>query len=259
MAFASLKEMATTRALKVGHYIGEFATPGIGKILKAAGCDFVFLDMEHSGFGIDTLRQTLRYLEAGGLPAMVRPPSKHYDHISRICDLGAEGLALPMVASAEEAARILDAMKYHPLGHRGIALQIAHDDYRPGGIVEKFDAANRKTTMIALIETPEGAGEADAIAAMDGVDALWVGHLDLSASMDIPGQFDHPDFVAATTKVREACRKHGKSLGRLVMTPEEGAAMYAEGYDFICYGGDIWTYYRAVSEGVAGVRERCAR
>ena len=259
MAFSSLKAMTETRDLKVGHYVGEFATPGIGKILAAAGCDFVFLDMEHSGFSFDTIRSTLRYLEAAGLPAMVRPPSREYDHIARLCDVGAAGLAMPMVGSGEAAARIVDSMKYHPDGHRGIALQIAHDDYRPGGVKEKLAAANEKTTLVTLVETAEGARNADAIAATPGVDALWIGHLDLSASLGIPGEFGHPDFVAATEAIKAACRKHGKSLGRLVGSVDEGVRMYDEGYDMICYGGDIWLLYQAVSEGVAGLRERCGR
>ena len=91
----SLKQMARTKDLKVGHFIVEFATPGIGQILKAAGCDFALLDTEHSGFGIDTVKQVLRYMQAADLPTIVRVPSREYHHIARAADAGAEGVMLP--------------------------------------------------------------------------------------------------------------------------------------------------------------------
>jgi 2-dehydro-3-deoxyglucarate aldolase/4-hydroxy-2-oxoheptanedioate aldolase len=106
--------MAADRDLKVGHFIVEFATPGIGQIIKAAGCDFALLDTEHSGFGYETMKSMLRYMQAAELPAIVRVPSKAYHHIARAADMGAEGIMVPMVNSAQEARQILDAMKYVP-------------------------------------------------------------------------------------------------------------------------------------------------
>jgi 2-keto-3-deoxy-L-rhamnonate aldolase RhmA len=252
-----LKAMVRNRELKIGHYIGEFATPGIGHILKAAGCDFAFIDMEHSGFGFDTVRLALRYMEAGGIPATVRVPSKGYDHIARACDVGAEGIMLPMVGSPEEAREILACMKYYPEGRRGMALQIAHDRYRAGPMLEKLSSANKRTTMFALIETGEGAENADAIAALDGVDCLWIGHLDLSWSLGIPGEYDHPLYTQAVEKIRAACKRHNKSLGQLVTSVKQGVEFYEAGFDFICYSGDIWVFYGAVSEGISQLREKC--
>ena len=86
---------------KLGHFIVEFATPGIGHILKSAGCDFVLFDLEHSGFGFETVKSAMRYFEAADLPAIVRVPSREYHHIARAMDMGAEGLMLPMVGNAE--------------------------------------------------------------------------------------------------------------------------------------------------------------
>ena len=97
MAQAGLKALAQKKRLKVGHFIVEFATPGIGHIMKNAGCDFVLFDMEHSGFGFETVKSALRYMQAADLPAIVRVPSKAYHHIARACDMGAEGVMLPMV------------------------------------------------------------------------------------------------------------------------------------------------------------------
>lgn len=254
-----LKDMTRSRTLKVGHYIGEFVTPGIGQILKAAGCDFVLLDMEHSGFGFDTVKSALRYMQAADLPCIVRVPSKEGHHIARACDVGAEGLMLPMVNSAEEAKHILEWMKYFPEGRRGVALQIAHDRYQPGPVLEKLGAANKWTTLFVLIETAEGVRNADAIAALDGVDCLWIGHVDLSCSLGIPGQFDHPTFAEATEQVVDACRRHNKSLGRLVPTVQEGVELFQMGFDFIIYSGDIWVLRNGVREAVTELRAKCEK
>src|SRR5258705_13770750 len=100
MARAGLKQMTRTPEAKLGHFIVEFATPGIGHILKQAGCDFALFDLEHSGFGFETAKNAARYFEAPGPPANVRLPSKEYHHIARRCDQGGEGVIMPMVRHA---------------------------------------------------------------------------------------------------------------------------------------------------------------
>jgi 2-dehydro-3-deoxyglucarate aldolase/4-hydroxy-2-oxoheptanedioate aldolase len=225
MPVSGLKGMARDRSVKVGHFIVEFVSPGIGYLLKNAGCDFVLFDTEHSGFHNETIKSALRYFEAAGVPAIVRVPSKEYHHIARAMDMGAEGLMVPMVNDATEARAILDCMKYVPDGKRGVALGVAH---------------------------------ADAIAALDGVDCLWVGHFDLTCSLGIPGQFDHPKFKDAIKRTYEACRKHNKAYGRLVPDVATGVDVFGQGFDFICYSGDVWTFQAAVKAGVDGIRAGCA-
>ena len=254
MAKTALKALAGAPKLKVGHFIVEFATPGIGHIMKSAGCDFVLFDTEHSGFGFETVKSAVRYMQAADLPAIVRVPSKEYHHIARACDMGAEGVMLPMVGSAAEAKHILNCMKYYPEGGRGVALQVAHDDYRPGPTKDKLAAANERTTFFAQIETADGVKNAEAIAALPSVDCLWVGHFDLSVSLGIPGEFDNPKFTKAIERVTAAARKHGKSLGRLVPTVEVGLQLHAAGFDFICYSGDVWVLHNALAEAVGQLR-----
>ena len=255
MTDKGLKAMAGTRAPKFGHFIVEFATPGIGHILKSAGCDFVLFDLEHSGFHFETVKSVIRYFEAAQLPAIVRAPSREYHHIARAMDMGAEGLMLPMVGTAAQAREIVRAMKYHPAGGRGVALQVAHDRYRPGAVADKFAAANMRSTLFCQIETAEGVENADEMASVEGVDALWVGHFDLSVSLGIPGQFDHPAFLKAIDKTIAACRKHNKALGRLVPTVEQGIELCAAGFDFICYSGDVWVLHNALADAMTRLRE----
>ena len=252
-----LKTMARNRNIKLGHFIVEFATPGIGHIMKVAGCDFALFDLEHSGFGFETVKSAIRYFEAADVAPIVRVPSKEYHHIARACDMGAEGIMIPMVGNAGEAKAIVDCMKYYPMGKRGVALGVAHDNYSGGSVPEKLAAANERTTLFCQIETAEGAENADAIAAVDGVDVLWVGHFDLSVSLGIPGEFDNPKFLKAIEQTVAATKKHKKSLGRLVPTTYLGIALYKQGFDFCCYSGDVWVLRDALTQAMNTLREGC--
>ena len=253
-----LKEMASHRSLKAGHFILEFDTPGIGYIVKNAGSDFVILDTEHSGFGIETVKRVLAYMRAADLPTVVRVPSKDYKDIARASDMGAEGVMLPMVGNVEEARGIIEAMKYVPEGGRGVVLRAAHDRYSAGPTMEKLAAANRRTTLFTQIETAEGVENAEAIAALDGVDCLWIGHFDLSCSLGIPGQFDDPKFLGAVETVVAACNNTGTSLGRLVPDVASAIALHKQGFDFIAYSADAWILGDALAAALAGIREGCA-
>jgi len=259
MASPSLKAMARSKDVKVGHFIVEFATPGIGQILKGAGCDFTLFDTEHSGFGFETIKNVLRYMQAADLPTIVRVPSMEYNHIARAADMGAEGVMVPMVGTADQAREVVNSLKYYPDGGRGVALGIAHDRYTQGPTMEKLAAANKRTTLFTQIETAEGVENAEEIAAVNGVDCLWIGHFDLSSSLGIPGEFEHKLFKDAVKTVTKACEKHKKALGRLVPTVEEGIKLNKAGHDFICYSGDVWALQQVVGEGVAAIRGAAER
>ncbi len=257
MASNRLKVMTRSKEAKLGHFIVEFATPGIGHIMKAAGCDFALFDLEHSGFGFETVKSAIRYFEAADVAPIVRVPSKEYHHIARACDMGAEGIMIPMVGNAKEAKAIVECMKYFPMGKRGVALGVAHDNYSGGSVPEKLAGANERTTLFCQIETAEGAENADSIAAVEGVDCLWVGHFDLSVSLGIPGEFDSPKFLDAIARTAAATKKHGKSLGRLVPTTDLGIALYKQGFDFCCYSGDVWVLRDALTQAIGKLREGC--
>lgn len=254
---ASLRDMVSRKTLKSGTLVWEFAVPGIGHLLAAGGSEFVFLDTEHSGLGIGALKSTLQYLQAASIPALVRPPGRSYENIARALDAGAEGLILPMVGSGDEARRIVECAKYTPMGARGVALGIAHDRYSSGPVADKLAAANRRTVLFALVETREGAENVDAIASVEGIDGLWIGHLDLSSSLGIPGQFDHPDYVEAVERIAKAANECGISLGRVAEDAEEGAALYARGHDFIAIGTDTQLYTNALRSELESLRAAC--
>ncbi len=257
MSLPTLKEMTQSKEVKIGHYVGEFVTPGIGHILASAKCDYVFFDLEHSGFSIETLKTAIRFFECVGIRVIVRSPSKNYEFVSRICDAGAEGIMVPMIKDANEASNIISNIKYPPIGGRGVALGIAHDNYYTGDIPvsTQVELSNQKTTFFALIETKEGANNANEIASLTDVNCLWVGHFDLSASLGIPGQFDHPLYKESLNKIIQAAKNNNKSLGRLVTSPKECSIDLDLGFDFCCFGTDTAIYQKALVSGVNEIRK----
>jgi 2-keto-3-deoxy-L-rhamnonate aldolase RhmA len=212
MEYPTVRSLLESGGVKTGFWVNEFMTPAIGHILRAANCDLVTFDMEHSGLGYDTVRAALRFAEAAGLATVVRPPSKLYQDIARALDVGAKSLMFPMVDTADEARDIVACMKYRPRGIRGVTTQHFYDRFTRGDLGPKLKEEDRATTVIALIETRLGIDNVDAIAAVDGVDCLYLGHVDLSVDLGVPGQNDDPRLLDATRALAEACKRHGKSF-----------------------------------------------
>ena len=237
-----------------GTMIVEFNTPGMARLRDAIGIDFAVFDMEHSGFEIGDIRALMAWSRAAAFTPIVRVPSPDYHFLARIHDLGARGVMVPMVATASQAEAIVRACKYPPEGARGAAFGVAHDDFRSGSVAATMEAANRENLIIAQIETAQGLEHVTEIAAVPGIDVLWIGHFDLSLSLGIPGQFDHPRFVEAVDAVVAAATAYKRPLGVLVSDPEAGRFWIERGFRVICYSGDIWLLQRALTEGVAWVR-----
>ena len=259
MTHPTFRDLLDRPGVTVGFWVNEFMTPAIGHILKAANCDVVVFDMEHSGYGYDTIRAALRTAEAAGLATIVRPPSKLYHDIARALDIGSKSLMFQMVDTPEEAREIVSCMKFRPRGIRGVTTQHYYDGFSGGDLAPKLAAEDRATTMIALIELRLGVENADAIAAIDGVDCLYLGQVDLSTDLGIPGQFDDPRLMEATYTLAEACRKHGKHFIWDLGAPGKLEDMVKIGANVIMCGADTITLRDAVGGVTSDVRARYSR
>ncbi len=257
MPTPNLRSLIGTDRPKIGTFLFEFVTPGIGQILKAAGADYVVLDMEHTGFSFETVRQVVRYCQAADLPLIVRVPSQQRHHISRALDTGADGIMVPIVSSVAQAKAVLDAAKYWPDGTRGVALGLAHERFetRSEPLPRRFARQNERTAIILQVEEPKGAEAADEIATLPGVDMLWLGHNDLSVALDKPGAWNDADFTKAEQATIAAAKKHGKSAGRLAVDAKQAAAFVRMGYDFVSIAGDVWLLQQAFAAGVETIRK----
>jgi 2-keto-3-deoxy-L-rhamnonate aldolase RhmA len=221
-----------------GAMVFEFFSPGMSAILANAGCRFVLYDMEHTGLGFETLKWL--FASCRGLPIepMVRVPRGEYTWLARSLDLGARGVMVPMVESAEHAKAIVQACRYPPMGRRGAAFGFAQCDYLGGDVGGKISRYQERTLLIAQIETERGLDQVEQIAAVDGIDVLWVGHFDLSNFMGIPAQFDDPRFDAAMRKVAEVARRHGKAAGFMATDAAWIARARDMGFTMIAGGTD---------------------
>lgn len=234
----------------------EFATPGFGRISAEGGAEFVVIDMEHTGWSLETVKMLIATSRAADVVPLVRPPVGDYHFIAHALDVGAMGLVLPLVATAPQARNAVDCAMYPPRGRRGCAFAVAHDDFKGGDLTEKMRHSNDNLLTVALIETEEGIRNLDEIAAVDGIDALWIGQFDLTVSMGIPGQFDHPKFIQATKKLLETCRKHGKVPAQGMQDADQLAAAPAEGYRMLTYVADLWVYQQALRRCFKKIREK---
>lgn len=221
-----------------GAMVFEFFSPGISAILANAGCRFVLYDMEHTGLGFETLKWL--FASCRGLPIepMARVPRGEYTWLARALDLGARGVMIPMVESEDHAKAIVQACRYPPVGRRGAAFGFAQCDYVGGDVGEKIRKYHERTLIIAQIETERGLDQVERIAAVDGVDVLWVGHFDLSNFMGIPAQFDDPRFDAAMREVARVARQHGKAAGFMATDAAWIARARDMGFTMIAGGTD---------------------
>jgi 2-keto-3-deoxy-L-rhamnonate aldolase RhmA len=237
----------------IGTFMFEFNTTGIGRLAAEAGAEFAVYDMEHTGWSIESIRMLIATTRSTETIPMVRIPATEYHFVSRVLDMGAMGIMVPMCESAAQAQTLVASAKYPPLGRRGAAFMVSHDDYAGGDIVEKMRTANSETLLIAQIETDAGVRNVDEIAAVEGIDVLWIGHFDLSNSLGLPGQFDHPRFQEAISRVLQACKKHRKIPGFMASDIADGKKLLDQGFRMLAYGGDLWLYQAAVREGVSAL------
>ena len=239
-----------------GAMVFEFFSPGMSAILANAGCQFVLYDMEHTGLGFETLKWL--FASCRGLPieAMVRVPRGEYTWLARALDLGAHGVMIPMVESEEHANSIVQACRYPPLGRRGAAFGFAQCDYQGGDVGEKIRSYHERTLVIAQIETERGLDQVEKIAAVDGIDVLWVGHFDLSNFMGIPGQFNDPRFDAAMRKVAQVARQHGKAAGFMATDAAWIARAREMGFTMIAGGTDTGLLELALKNMVGQIQGR---
>ena len=234
----------------------EFFSPGLPQICRNAGAEFVMYDMEHTGLSFETLKMQCALCRGLEVVPMVRVPRGEYHFIARALDVGALGVMVPMVSTAAEAQHVVACTRYPPAGRRGAAFGFAHDDYQGGDVVAKIAAIHERTLVIPQIETVEGLANVQAIAAVPGVDALWIGHFDLTNFMGIPGEFRHPDYLAAVKRIVAACKAHGKAAAFMAADDDWAREYVDHGFRLFAYGVDQAMLQNALRHGLEVLRQR---
>ena len=221
----------------------SLGSPATAELMANAGYDWALIDLEHgAGDEGDALPQ-IQALAAGGSVAIVRVESTARQRVHRVLDFGAHGIMFPRIDSAAEAKAAVAAMRYPPAGVRGVAFSNRAGGY--GSNFRPYMAGSAALVTIVQIESP---------AAVEGVDVLFVGPSDLSHSMGMLGNFEHPDFVAAIQRTAAAASSHGKRCGILLPSPKDFKEYYDFGYRFIASGSDAVLLNNAARALVEGIR-----
>lgn len=222
------------------------------EIAGAVGFDWLLIDLEHGNGSLADLRNMLLACRGSSAAPIVRLRSVDQDSVKFVMDSGAAGIMFPFVNSVDEARLAVQCMKYPPQGKRGVAGVIRATDYGANW-KQYFSEANEKSLVVVQIETPEAVDAADAIAAVSGVDVLFVGPLDLSVNLGCPGDFTPPHFIAALEKVLAACAKHGKPAG-ILSRPALVAEHKQMGFRFLALGSDSGSVMSGLQQSLADMR-----
>jgi 4-hydroxy-2-oxoheptanedioate aldolase len=214
---ATLRNAARDRLdkgeLALGVILRQARTVDIAPIMKAAGYDWLFLDLEHNSMDLDIAVQIAVAALGAGIAPVARVPARQLWMATRFLDGGGLGIVMPHVDTAEEAHKIAQALRYPPLGHRSVAGGLPHFGYAKVGLAETCGAINAATFVVVMVETPTAIANAAAIAAVPGIDSLLIGTNDLAMELGIPGSFADERIAAAYQSVCDACRAHGKFAG----------------------------------------------
>lgn len=207
------KRMLANKALVLCFGVNQLRTPNIAMVAAACGFDALYIDLEHNPTSLETAAGICIAALGLGITPICRVSSHDPHDATRILDCGAQGVMVPHIQNATEARAVVDACRFAPHGHRSAAGSLPSFGYAQMGQAEICRRVNEETLLIAMIETPEAVANADAIAAVEGIDTVHIGASDLSTEMGIPGQYKHERMQTAFRTVAEAAKKHGKSMG----------------------------------------------
>jgi 2-dehydro-3-deoxyglucarate aldolase len=252
-----LKQMLKNDKTVIGSWINT-ASPVVAELMASTGFDFLTVDAEHSAVDLFQTQILFQAVKAGNRQCapLVRLPSCEYPEVKRYMDAGAVGVIAPLVNSAEQAREVVSAVKYPPHGARGVGFCRANNY---GARLQEAVANDHLDSFVCLqIEHIDAVNNIDEILNVDGIDAIMIGPYDLSASMGITGEFEHPDMLAAKEKILQACRNHLVAPGIHVVQPDplEVEKRYREGYRFIAYSLDITMLMNSCVNGLSEIRER---
>jgi 2-keto-3-deoxy-L-rhamnonate aldolase RhmA len=228
------------------------ASPLVAEALGHAGFDWAVVDMEHAPLDLGHVVQLLQAIAGTPLVPVLRVPWNDTVTIKRVLDAGAQTLLVPFVQDADEAARAVAASRYPPQGVRGMAAMSRASRF--GTAPGYLKAANQGISVIVQLETPQAVAQLEAIAAVDGVDALFIGPADLSAAMGHVGELAHPELLAVMADAVRRGHALGKPVGTVGGTPEVVAQYRAIGFDFVAVGSDLGLLMRAAQGALAAVR-----
>lgn len=221
--------------------------PSVAELVSAMGFDCIWIDLEHHGTSVETASNMMRAARTGQADVMARPGKGEYMRMGRLLEVGAQGILYPRCESADEAAEVARWARFAPAGERGFDGGNADNLYGGSPPADYIAAANAQTWLAVQIESPNAADQAEAIAAVAGVDVLFFGPADYSILDGRPGDVTGEATVAAAERVCQAARAAGKQFGTLCFNTDHVKRMIDLGAGLICLGSDITLLRRGLT------------
>jgi 4-hydroxy-2-oxoheptanedioate aldolase len=215
------------------------ADPSLFEMTSLMGFDGIWLDLEHRSISVETAANLMRAARVGSADIMARPAKGEFMRMGRLLEYGAQGIMYPRCDNAEEAREVVKWSKFAPLGRRGLDSANADNPYCMTPVAPYVKAANDETFVVIQIEDPDALEHVDEIAAVEGVDVIFLGPADFSVLAGVPGQFDHPKVNDAIARVAAAATKHGKAWGLPTGSVERTKYLMGLGATFLAHGADI--------------------
>lgn len=216
------------------------------EIVTRLGFDWILIDMEHSPIEIGMVLDQMRSMLSSDTTPLVRPPSDDPIVLKRLCDIGVQVLLIPMIETAEQARAAVAAVHYPPAGRRGFSNSVRANGW--GTIEDYAETADSGMCVLVQIETQAGVANLEDIAAVEGVDGIFVGPADLAANMGYRGKVSHPKVQQQLALLGQRIRNSGKPAGTLLFKPDDIRAAFSNGYTFVAVGSDISVLRNAALE-----------
>ena len=238
-----LKKALKSRKKLFGAWV-SYAEPSITETFAKAGFDFLAIDMEHSSITLPEAKSIITVSQHYNVSCLPRPVSHSNDFIKPLLEFGADGMLIQMVNNANEVKRLIDHLKYPPIGKRSYGINRAQGygfDFN-----EYINNWNNSSIFMIQVESIEAVEKIDEILAFDEIDGVMIGPYDISGSLGVPGQLDHPKVIEASKKVIEACEKYGKSCGTQLNDPNTNSVdeLFNLGYTFAILGSDLFVLWK---------------
>ncbi|MFC2108046.1 HpcH/HpaI aldolase/citrate lyase family protein [Candidatus Bipolaricaulota bacterium] len=235
----ALKEALAENQVIIGTFLLELSSPSIPRILANAGFDFVVIDMEHGLFTMESAATLIAFARTSGISPLVRVAEITRTNVLRVLEAGACGIVAPMIDNSKDVDELYRLAKYPPAGQRGTCLGTAHTDYRIPDPTSYLQEANKAVLLVGQIETKEALANLDEILSSGKLDIVFVGPLDLSVSLGVPGNLNTPEFDAATQAILDCCDEHNAVVGAFAADPDTARRWIERGVRMIACSAEL--------------------
>jgi len=226
----------------------SYEHPAITETFAMAGFDFIAIDMEHTTISTEQAQRIIAASQAQGVPCLPRPVSHSNDWIKPLLESGADGMLIQMVNNKKEVEKLIQNIYYSPIGNRSYGVNRAHG--YGFNLNEYFSEWNKSASFIIQVESIEAVNNIEDLLSFEEIDGVMIGPMDLSGSLGVPGETDHPSVIEASKKVIQMCKKYHKSCGTQVSETSEKAIndLFDLGYTFAILGSDLFVLWRWAEE-----------